>query len=183
MIDLTEFEKQMKEAESYLEDVYSEIRAGRANPNILNRVMVEYYGTSAPIKQVAGISVPEARVILIQPWEQRLLGDIQKAIMDANIGITPVNDGKSLRLIFPDLTEDRRKEISKEVRKKAEDAKISIRNIRRDGNEHIAKKGKEENISEDEIKKIENDMQKLTDKYIDIIDNMMQAKEKEIMTV
>lgn len=182
-MELKEYEEKMKNAIDYLDETYVDIRVGRANPNILNKVMVTYYGVPTPINQVAGISVPEARQILIQPWEVHILKDIERALIDANLGIAPVNDGKCIRLIFPELTEERRVEVSKEIRKKAEDTKVTIRNARREGNEDISKKGKEESFSEDDIKRLQDDMQDLTDKYIKIVDEMAEKKEKEIMEI
>ena len=158
------------------------IRAGRANPNVLNKLTVDYYGIATPIQQVANISVPEARMIQIQPWEKSLIKEIEKAILTSDIGINPSNDGSVIRLIFPELTEDRRKEIVKDVKKKGEAAKVAIRNIRRDGNDAFKKlKGTE--ISEDEIKDLESELQKLTDKYIVNIDKAVEAKSKEVLTV
>ena len=158
------------------------IRAGRANPNVLNKLTVDYYGSPTPIQQVANVSVPEARMIQIQPWEKSMLKEIEKAIMTSDLGINPTNDGTSVRLIFPELTEERRKELAKDVKKKGEAAKVAVRNIRRDGNEAFKKlKGSE--VSEDTIKDMEADLQKLTDKYIARVDKSVEAKSKEIMTV
>ena len=158
------------------------IRAGRANPNVLNKLTVDYYGSPTPIQQVANVSVPEARMIQIQPWEKSMLKEIEKAIMTSDLGINPTNDGTSVRLIFPELTEERRKELAKDVKKKGEAAKVAVRNIRRDGNEAFKKlKGSE--VSEDTIKDMEADLQKLTDKYIAKVDKSVEAKSKEIMTV
>lgn len=182
-MELKEYEEKMKNAIDYLDETYVDIRVGRANPNILNKVLVTYYGVPTPINQVAGISVPEARQILIQPWEVHILKDIERALIDANLGVAPVNDGKCIRLIFPELTEERRVEVSKEIRKKAEDTKVTIRNARREGNDSISKKGKEESFSEDDIKRLQDDMQDLTDKYIKIVDEMAEKKEKEIMEI
>ncbi len=182
-MNLNEYEEKMEQAIEYLNNSYAEIRAGRANPAILNKVMVSYYGSLSPINQVAGISVPEARMILIQPWDQNLIKEIEKALSEANLGITPMSDGKVIRLIFPDLTEERRVEISKEVRKKQEEAKITIRNVRREANDDLQKEEKENNLSEDEVKRIEDNIQNLTNKFTDRIDEMADEKEKEIMTV
>ena len=176
------YEDKMKKAYEYLEADYMGIRAGRANPNVLNKLTVDYYGIPTPIQQVANISVPEARMIQIQPWEKSLIKEIEKAILMSDIGINPNNDGSVVRLIFPELTEDRRKEIVKDVKKKGEAAKVAIRNIRRDGNDAFKKlKGSE--ISEDEIKDLEDELQKLTDKYIANIDKAVDVKSKEVLTV
>lgn len=182
-MNLDEYINKMEDAVTYLNNSYTEIRAGRANPAILNKVMVSYYGTLTPINQIAGISVPEARMILIQPWDQNSLKEIDKALNEANLGITPINDGKILRLVFPELTEERRIELSKDVRKKAEDTKITIRNIRREANDNLQKLQKDANLSEDDVKRNEDNIQELTDKYIKRIDNLAENKEKEIMTV
>ena len=158
------------------------IRAGRANPNVLNKIMVDYYGMPTPLQQVGNISVPEARMIVIQPWEKSMIKPIEKAINMSDLGINPTNDGSVIRLLFPELTEDRRKELAKDVKKKGEAAKVAIRNIRRDGNDAFKKlKGTE--VSEDEIKDLETQLQKMTDKYIKDIDKAVEVKSKEIMTV
>ena len=159
------------------------IRAGRANPHVLDKLAVDYYGTPTPIQQVANVSVPEARMIQIQPWEKSMLKAIEKAILTSDIGINPTNDGTSIRLVFPELTEDRRKELAKDVKKKGEGAKVAIRNIRRDANDMIKKQLKASEISEDEQKGAEDDIQKLTDEFIAKVDNMVDEKSKEIMTV
>lgn len=182
-MDLEEYEIKMKQSIEYLINSYAEIRAGRANPAILNKIMVSYYGTPTPINQIAGISVPEARMILIQPWDQNVLKEIEKALNEANLGISPMSDGKIIRLIFPELTEKRRIEISKEVKKKQEEAKITIRNIRKEANDDLLKEEKDNNLSEDEVKRIENNIQDLTNKYTEKIDDLAEEKEKEIMTV
>lgn len=158
------------------------IRAGRANPNILNKIMVDYYGTPTPLQQVGNISVPEARMIVIQPWERSMIKVIEKAINMSDIGINPTNDGQVVRLVFPELTEDRRKELVKDVKKKGEQAKVAVRNIRRDGNDSL-KKLKGGDISEDEIKDMETQLQKLTDKFIKEVDKSVESKSKEVMTV
>lgn len=176
------FETKMNKTISALEEAYANIRAGRANPHLLDKIRVDYYGTPTAIQGVASVSVPEARVIAIQPWESKMIKEIEKAIMASEIGITPSNDGKIIRLTFPELTEDRRKELSKDVKKKGEEAKVAIRNIRRDANDAI-KKASKGDISEDEVKKLETDVQKTTDKFIETIDKMVDAKSKEIMTV
>ncbi len=182
-MNLDDYKVKMEQAIEYLNKAYSEIRAGRANPAIINNVMVSYYGVPTPINQVAGISVPEARMILIQPWDQNLLREIEKALNEANLGISPINDGKVIRLVFPELTEERRIEISKDVKRKQEDSKITIRNIRREANDNLLKAEKEENLSEDEVKRTEDRIQDLTDDYTKKIDEMAEQKEKEIMTV
>ena len=176
------YDEKMQKTIHALDTELASIRAGRANPNILNKLTVEYYGTPTPIQQVANISVPEARMIQIQPWEKKIIKDIEKAILMSDIGINPTNDGSVIRLVFPELTEERRKDLAKEVKKKAEDGKVAIRNIRRDGNDALKKLGKTE-VSEDEIKQLEEQLQKLTDKYIKDVDVLMEAKTKEIMTV
>ena len=179
---LKPYEDKMKKTLANLEGELVTIRAGRANPNVLNKITVDYYGTPTPIQQVANVSVPEARMIQIQPWEKSMLKAIEKAILTSDIGINPTNDGSSIRLVFPELTEERRKELAKDVKKKGEGAKVAIRNIRRDGNVAFKKlKGTE--ISEDGIKDLEDGLQKITDKYIEKIDKMVEAKSKEIMTV
>jgi ribosome recycling factor len=176
------FSDKMQKALDYLEADYQTIRAGRANPHVLDKIKVDYYGTPTPIQQVGNISVPEARMIQIAPWEKSLIKEIEKAIMSSDVGITPSNDGSVIRLVFPELTEERRKELSKEVKKKGEDAKVAIRNIRRDGNDAFKKLGKEE-VSEDEIKDLTDELQKITDQFIKDIDAAIDAKSKEIMTV
>lgn len=177
------FEEKMEKTCNSLTEEYVTIRAGRANPNILNRLRVDYYGVPSSIQQVANVSVPEPRIIQIQPWEKSLIKSIEKAIMMSDIGITPNNDGKVIRLIFPELTEERRKELAKDVKKKAENAKVAIRNIRRDANDTFKKMQKNSEITEDELKSTETEVQKLTDKYIEQIDKLAEAKTKEIMTV
>jgi ribosome recycling factor len=166
-----------------LEEEYAGIRAGRANPHVLDKLRVDYYGTPSPIQSVANVSVPEARMILIQPWEPSLVKAIEKAILTSDIGINPTNDGRVIRLVFPELTEERRKELAKDVKKKGENAKVAIRNIRRDAIDHFKKIGKAEDISEDEIKDLEDGIQKLTDQYVAKIDKSIEAKTKEILTV
>lgn len=179
---LQAFDTKMQKSVANLEGELATIRAGRANPNILNKLTVDYYGMPTPIQQVANISVPEARMIQIQPWEKSMIKEIEKAIMMSDIGINPNNDGTVVRLIFPELTEDRRKEIVKDVKKKGEAAKVAIRNIRRDGNDAFKKlKGTE--VSEDEIKDLEDELQKMTDKYIANIDKAVEVKSKEVLTV
>ena len=179
---LQQYEDKMKKAYEFLEADYAAIRAGRANPHVLDKLRVDYYGTPTPIQQVGNITVPEALIIQIAPWEKSLLKEIEKAILTSDIGINPTNDGSVIRLVFPELTEERRKDLVKDVKKKAEDGKVAIRNIRRDGNDSLKKLGKTE-ISEDEIKQLEDQLQKLTDKFIKDIDALMEVKSKEIMTV
>ena len=161
----------------------AEVRAGRANPAVLNKVMVDYYGVPTPISQVAGISVPEARLIVIQPWDASILKEIEKEILKSDIGINPNNDGKVIRLAFPELNEERRKEIVKEIRKMAEDAKVGIRNIRRDAIDSARKQHKDSEITEDELKMAEEEIQKITDKSVEEIDSILANKEKEVMSV
>ena len=177
------FDEKMGKSVDSLKEEYSTIRAGRANPHLLDKLRVDYYGTPSPIQSVANISVPEARVIQIQPWEAKMIKEIEKAILASDLGLTPSNDGKVIRLVFPELTEDRRKELAKDVKKKAESTKVAVRNIRREANDVIKKAEKAGEISEDEQKDIEEEIQKMTDKYIDLIDKEAEAKSKEIMTV
>lgn len=173
----------MEKTISVYENNLSEIRAGRANPAILNKVKIDYYGVPTPISQVAGISVPEARMIVIQPWDSSVLKEIEKEILKSDIGINPNNDGKVIRLNFPELNEERRKEIVKQIKKIAEEAKIAIRQVRRDGIEEFKKKQKDSEITEDELKMAEDEIQKLTDKYVGKIDTILDNKEKEIMSI
>ncbi len=180
---LQQYEDKMKKAYEFLESDYMGIRAGRANPHVLDKLRVNYYGTPTPIQQVGNVTVPEARIIQIAPWEKSLIKEIEKAIMTSDIGINPSNDGSVIRLVFPELTEDRRKDLVKDVKKKAEDAKVAVRNIRRDGNDALKKLGKTAEVSEDEIKQLEEQLQKLTDKFVKEVDVLMEAKSKEIMTV
>lgn len=176
------FDEKMTKSYNSLVNELSTIRAGRANPHVLDKLTVDYYGVPTPIQQAANISVPEARMIQIQPWEKSMVKEIEKAILMSDIGINPTNDGSTIRLVFPELTEERRKELAKDVKKKGEQAKVAIRNIRRDGNDTFKKlKGTE--VSEDEIKDLEDELQKLTDKYIKDIDKTIEEKSKEIMTV
>ncbi len=176
------YEEKMTKSLASLNSELGTIRAGRANPRVLDRITVDYYGMPTPIQQVANISVPEARIIQIQPWEKKTLKDIEKAILMSELGINPTNDGTCIRLIFPELTGERRKELAKDVKKKGEGAKVAIRNIRRDGNDAFKKlKGSE--YSEDTIKDMEDQLQKITDKYIKDVDQMVDEKTKEIMTV
>lgn len=179
---LQTYEGKMKKTMANLDSELAAIRAGRANPNVLNKIMVDYYGSPTPIQQVANVSVPEPRMIQIQPWEKSMLKVIEKAILTSDLGINPANDGSSVRLVFPELTEERRKELVKDVKKKGEAAKVAIRNIRRDGNDAF-KKLKGSDISEDEIKDMEDDLQKMTDKFVKEVDKAVEAKSKEVMTV
>ena len=180
---MEELEQRMQKAVAYYEESVSEIRAGRANPAILNKISVEYYGVSTPINQVAGISVPEARTIVIQPWDASILKEIEKAIIASDIGLNPNNDGKLIRLNFPELTEERRKELVKDIRKIAEEARVGIRAIRRDGMDDAKTMQKNSEITEDERSSMEDKIQKLTDKYVAEIDSMLEKKEKEIMSI
>ena len=177
------FEEKMNKTISVFEENLSEIRAGRANPAILNKITVNYYGVPTPINQVAGISVPEARLILIQPWDTSILKEIEKEILKSDIGINPNNDGKVIRLNFPELNEERRKELVKDIRKLAEEAKVAIRSIRRDAMDEAKEMQKKSEITEDELKNEETQIQKLTDKKIEEIDSLLEAKEKEIMNI
>ncbi|MDE5820768.1 MAG: ribosome recycling factor [Lachnospiraceae bacterium] len=178
---LVQYEEKMQKALEFLQADFQTIRAGRANPHILDKIKVDYYGTPTPIQSVGNITVPEARMIQIAPWEKSLIKEIEKAIMMSDIGITPSNDGAVVRLVFPELTEDRRKELVKDIKKKGEDNKVVIRNARRDGNDAVKKLSKE--ISEDEVKQLEEQLQKATDKYIKEVDTLVESKSKEIMTV
>ncbi len=180
---LMEFEEKMEKTLSALNNEYASIRAGRANPHILDKIKVDYYGSPTPIQQVANVSVPEARMIQIQPWEASLIKEIEKAILVSDLGLTPTNDGKTIRLVFPELTEDRRKELVKDVKKKGENAKIAIRNVRRDANDAFKKQNKANEISEDELKQSEDRVQKLTDKYVAEVDKAVEVKSAEILTV
>ena len=177
------YEDKMEKSLDNLYGEYTSIRAGRANPHILDKITVDYYGSPTPLQQVGNISVPEARMIVIQPWEASILKDIEKALLMSDLGLTPTNDGKMIRLVFPELTEERRKELVKDVKKKGENAKVAVRNIRRDAMDAIKKKGKEDGISEDEIKEYQDDVQKKTDEYIKKIDVAIEEKSNEIMTV
>lgn len=177
------YEEKMNKTISVFEENLSEVRAGRANPAILNKIAVDYYGVSTPINQVAGISVPEARTILIQPWDINLLKEIEKAILKSDIGINPNNDGKAIRLNFPELNEERRKELVKDIRKLAEEAKVAIRAIRRDAMDEAKAQQKKSEITEDDLKNTETEIQKLTDKKVEEIDVILNNKEKEIMSI
>lgn len=182
-MDIKIYEDKMEKSLESLKNEYMTIRAGRANPHILDKIKVDYYGTPSSLQQVANVSVPEARIILIQPWESSLIKEIEKAILASDVGITPNNDGKCIRLVFPELTEDRRKELVKDVKKKGENAKVAIRNIRRDANDAIKKANKASEISEDEQAQLEEKVQKSTDKYITEIEKTIDMKTKEILTV
>ena len=182
MEDLKFYQDKMDKTMEVLLADYGTIRAGRANPHVLDKIKVDYYGTPTPIQQVANISVPEARMIQIQPWEKKIIKDIEKAILMSDIGINPTNDGTVIRLVFPELTEERRKELVKDVKKKGEASKVAVRTIRRDGNDAF-KKLKGTDVSEDEIQDLEDQIQKLTDKYIKEVDAAVDAKSKEVMTV
>ena len=182
-MDYSEIKEKMEKTIESLVQRLSEVRAGRANPAILNKVKIDYYGTPTPINQVAGISVPEARMIMIQPWDVSILKEIEKAILASEIGINPNNDGKVIRLVFPELTEERRKDLVKEIKKYAEDAKVSIRNARRDGIDKAKAMQKDGDITEDELKAAETKIQKITDKYIEEVDKTITAKETEIMSI
>ncbi len=175
--------EKMEKTISVYSEKLSEVRAGRANPAILNKVKINYYGTPTPINQVAGISVPEARLIVIQPWDVSILKEIEKSILASDLGINPNNDGKVIRLAFPELNEERRKELVKEVKKMAEEAKVAIRSIRREGIDENKVKQKEGEITEDELKAEEVKIQKITDEYVEKIDNILEQKEKEIMSI
>lgn len=180
---INDAEQRMKKAIEHLKQDLASLRAGRANPAMLDKVMVNYYGTPTPINQLANITVPEARLLIIQPWDKSVIPEIEKAIMKSDLGVTPTNDGNVVRIAIPQLTEERRKELVKVAKKRAEDAKVAVRNIRREANDEIKAKEKEKAISEDEAKKAADDIQKLTDKYVKDIDLIFQAKEKDIMEV
>lgn len=177
------FEEKMKKSVSSFENELNTIRAGRANPHVLDRITVDYYGVATPIQQVGNITVPEARIIQIQPWETSLLKEIEKAIQASDVGINPTNDGKSIRLVFPELTEERRKDLTKDVKKKGEEAKVAIRNIRRDAVDSLKKSQKANEITEDDLKTLETEVQKLTDKYVASVETMVDKKSKEILSV
>ena len=179
---LQAYEEKMKKTLDFLGEEYAAVRAGRANPHVLDKLRVDYYGTPTPIQQVGNVSVPEARIIQIAPWDKSMLKAIEKAILTSDIGINPQNDGSIIRLQFPELTEERRKDLAKEVKKKGEDSKVAIRNIRRDANDAM-KKLKSEDVSEDMIAQLEDEIQKVTDKFIKTIDETIDEKTKEIMTV
>ena len=179
---LKNFNDKMQKSFDFLRDDLASIRAGRANPHVLDKIKVDYYGTPTPIQQVGNVSIPEARIIQIAPWDKTLLKDVEKAILASDLGITPSNDGSVIRLVFPELTEERRKQLSKDIRKKGEECKVAVRNIRRDGNDAFKKlKGTE--VSEDEIEDLNEELQKITDKFVKEIDQAVEEKTKEVMTV
>ena len=182
-MDLNIIEEKMNKTISVLQENLSEVRAGRANPAILNKIMIDYYGVPTPINQVAGISVPEARLIVIQPWDASILKEIEKEILKSEIGINPNNDGKVIRLAFPELTEERRKELVKDIRKMGEESKVGVRSIRREGMDAAKAEQKEGTITEDDLKGLEDKIQKLTDNKVAEIDKAIENKEKEVMSV
>ena len=182
-VDFKDFSRRMDKALEHLSDEFSAVRAGRANAKVLDRITVEYYGSETPLNGVATISSPDARTLVIQPWDSQILKDICKAIQMSDLGINPQNDGRVVRLVFPQLTEERRKELAKQVKKYAEDAKVAMRNIRRDGMDYIKKLKKNSEITEDEQKKAEKDLQDLLDKFIKKVDEALAAKEKELMAI
>ena len=182
-VDFKEFERRMGKAVDHLEEEFGAVRAGRANAKVLDRISVEYYGSETPLNGVATISSPDARTLVISPWDTKLLKDIAKAIQTSDLGINPQNDGRVIRLVFPQLTEERRKELAKQVKKYAEDAKVAMRNIRRDGMDYVKKLNKNSEITEDDQKKAEKDLQTLLDKYIKKVDDALAAKEKELMAI
>lgn len=180
---LQQYDNKMQKSFDNLLAEFGSVRAGRANPHVLDKLKVDYYGTPTGLQQVANISVPEPRMLLIQPWEANMVRVIEKAILTSDLGINPTNDGKVIRLTFPELTEERRKELAKDIKKKGESAKVAVRNIRRDANDFLKKLGKSSDISEDEVKELEEKVQKLTDKYVADIDKAVEEKSKEILTV
>ena len=182
-VDFTDYGRRMEKALDHLAEEFGAVRAGRANAKVLDRITVEYYGSETPLNGVATISTPDARTLVIQPWDTTLLKEIQKAIQASELGINPQNDGKVIRLVFPQLTEERRKELTKQVKKYAEDAKVAMRNIRRDGMDYVKKLKKDSEITEDEQKKAEKDLQDLLDKYTKKADDALAAKEKELMSI
>lgn len=181
--EIAVYEEKMKKTITALEAEYMTIRAGRANPHVLDKIMVDYYGSPTPINQVANVTVPEARLIQIQPWDASLIKELAKAISASDLGINPGNDGKVIRLVFPELTEERRKELTKDVKKKAETSKIALRNVRRDALDNFKKMEKKKEIPEDELKTLEDKIQKLTDKYVAEIDKICEAKCQDILAV
>ena len=182
-VDFKEYGRKMEKALDHLADEFGAVRAGRANAKVLDRITVEYYGSETPLNGVATISSPDARTLVIQPWDTTLLKEIQKAIQASDLGINPQNDGKVVRLVFPQLTEERRKELTKQVKKYAEEAKVAMRNIRRDGMDYVKKLKKNNEITEDDQKKAEKDLQDLLDKYTKRADEACAAKEKELMAI
>ena len=181
--DYTEFESKMKKTASVLTEQYDSVRAGKANPAVLDRITVDYYGSPTPVQQIASVSTPDARSLLIQPWDGSVLKGIEKAILASDLGINPQNDGRSIRLVFPQLTEERRKELAKQVKKYGEDAKVAIRNVRRDAVDFVKKAQKKGELTEDDQKKAEKDIQDLTDKYVKKVDEMCGKKDKELMEI
>lgn len=179
---LNVYESKMKKAIEYLENDYAGIRAGRANPRVLDKIRVDYYGTPTPLQQVGNVTVPEARILQIAPWEKNLIKDIEKAILTSDIGINPTNDGNTIRLVFPELTEERRRDLVKDIKKKGEECKVAVRNIRRDGNDAFKKLGKSD-VSEDEVKQLEDLLQKLTDRFVKDVDKMVEEKSQDILKV
>lgn len=177
------YEEKMKKSVSALENELGTIRAGRANPHVLDKITVGAYGTETPINQLANITVLEARTLMIQPWDASIIKNVEKAIQGSDLGINPTNDGKVIRLNFPELTEDRRKSLTKDVKKKGDDSKIAVRNIRREAIEAVKKQEKKSDITEDDLKDFETEIQKLTDKYIEMIDKTVDAKSKDIMSI
>ena len=177
------FDEKMTKTYNNLLSEFATVRAGRANPNVLNKIKVDYYGTPTPLQQVGNITVPEPRILQIQPWEASMVKKIEKAIQTSDLGINPSNDGRIIRLIFPELTEERRKDLVKDIKKKGEAGKVAVRNIRRDANDYLKKLGKTPDVSEDEVKDLEDKIQKMTDKYIKEIDKAVEEKSKEILTV
>ena len=182
-VDFKEYARKMDKTLEHLQEEFGAVRAGRANAKVLDRITVEYYGSETPLNGVATITSPDARTLVISPWDNKLLKDIQKAIQGSDLGINPQNDGKVIRLVFPQLTEERRKELSKQVRKYAEDGKVAMRNVRRDGMDYVKKLKKNSEITEDEQKKAEKDLQDMLDKYIKKVDEALAAKEKELMAI
>ena len=180
---LQQYDNKMQKSYDNLQEEFGSIRAGRANPHVLDKLRIDYYGTPTALQQVANVSVPEPRMLLIQPWEPNMVREIEKAILTSDLGINPTNDGKVIRLTFPELTEERRKDLAKDAKKKGENAKVAIRNIRRDANDSLKKMSKSIDLSEDEMKQLEDEVQKLTDKYIAKVDKAVEEKTKEILTV
>ena len=182
-MDIAVYEDKMQKSYNSLLNEYGSVRVGRANPHVLDKIMVDYYGTPTPIQQAANVAVPEARIIQITPWEPAMVKEIEKAILTSDLGINPTNDGKSIRLVFPEMTEERRKEVAKEVKKLGENAKVAVRNIRRDANDALKKELKNGDISENEEANLQDDIQKLTDKYIKEVDKAVDEKTNEVMSV
>jgi len=180
---ITDFEEKMKKAVNSFDSELQTIRAGRANPRVLDKITIDYYGVETPLNQVGNITIPEARLIQIQPWESNIIKQIEKAIQTSDLGINPTNDGKVIRIVFPELTEERRKSLTKDIKKKGEDFKVAVRNIRREGMDSMKKAEKNSEITEDQLKNLEEDLQKATDKHISEIDKLADAKSKEIMEI